>query len=166
VAAVREAARILLDSRASLRRPVVIALFGAEEWGLRGSAHFVAHPPEGFPRIVACLSLDTVGQRGVEEVDVVGRSVYPALGSLAARCLAGAGLGTGRDIDKFAFAWGSDHYSFHRAGIPAVDLFSAEYRTMHTPADTPDTVDPAKVARVARAAAAFALAVSRDGPPR
>jgi hypothetical protein len=166
VAAVREAVRALVARKASLRRPVVIAIFGAEEWGLRGSARFVARPPAGFPRVVAALSLDTVGGRGVAEVNVVGGSVYPALGALVAKCLAGAGLRTGRDIDKIAFAWGSDHYSFHRAGIPAVDLFSAEYGTMHTPADTPDTFDPAKAVRVARAAAAFVLAVSREGPPK
>jgi hypothetical protein len=166
VAAVREATRALLAAKGALRRPVVIAIFGAEEWGLLGSRAFVEHPPEGFPKVVAALSLDTVGGKGVGDVNVVGGSVYPALGALVSRCLAGAGLPTGRDIDNRAFAWGSDHYSFHRAGIPAVDLFSAEYRTMHTPADSPETVDPAKVARIARAAAAFALAVSRGGPPR
>ncbi len=166
VAAVREAARALLAAKGSLRRPAIVAIFGAEEWGLLGSRAFVEHPPQGLPKVIAALSLDTVGQSGMDEVNVVGGSVYPALGALAARCLAGAGLRPGRDIDKFAFAWGSDHYSFHRAGIPAVDFFSAEYRTMHTPADTPDTVDPAKVGRIARAAAALALAVSRGGSPR
>ena len=166
VAAVREAARALLAAKGSLRRSVVVALFGAEEWGLRGSKEFIDHPPEGFPKVIAALTLDTVGQKGVADVNIVGASVYPAMGSLASRCLAGAGLKTGRDIDKFAFAWGSDHYSFHRAGVPAVDLFSAEYRTMHTAADAPDTVDPGKVASLARAAAAFALTVSREGLPR
>ncbi len=166
VAAVREAARLLLAARESLRRPVVVALFGAEEWGLRGSAALAAAPPAGFPRVAAVLNLDTVGQKGVPAVNVVGTSVYPSLGSLASRCLLGAGLETGRNIDKFAFAWGSDHYSFHRAGVPAVDLFSAEYRTMHTAGDAPQTVDPGKVASLARAAAAFALSVSREGLPR
>jgi aminopeptidase N len=166
VAALREAGRALLARKGALRRPVILAFFGAEEWGLRGSAHFTANSPEGFPKVVAVLNLDTVGQAGVGEVHVVGGSVYPGLGRLAARCVEGAGLRVGRDIDKFAFAWGSDHYSFHRAGIPAVDFFSAEYRIMHTPSDTADTVDPGKTVRVARAAAAFALSVSREGPPK
>jgi len=166
VAAVREAGRALLAMKGLLRRPVVVALFGAEEWGLRGSRAFLESPVPGAPRVIAVLNLDTVGHRGYPEVHVVGGSVYPALGSLAARCLGGAGLPAGRDIDKFAFAWGSDHYSFHRAGVPSVDLFSAEYRIMDTTADTPDTVDPGKVVRIARAAAAFALEVSRAGAPR
>ena len=99
-------------------------------------------------------------------VHVVGESIYPALGAAMGRCLAGAGLRRGRDIDRFAFAWGSDHYALHAAGIPAIDLFSAEYRTMHTSGDTTDTVEPEKIVRLARAAAAFALSLSREGPPR
>jgi hypothetical protein len=166
VAAVLEAARSLLAAKASLRRPVVIALFGAEEWGLRGSGALLAHPPEGLPRVAAVLNLDAVGDPQAPAVHVVGESVRPGLGALAARCLGGAGLAKGADIDRFAFAWGSDHWSFHRVGIPAVDLFSMEYRMMHTPEDGPARVDGAKIVPVARAAAAFAIAVSRDGPPK
>jgi Zn-dependent M28 family amino/carboxypeptidase len=152
--------------RGALRRPVVVSFFGAEEWGLHGSRAFAASPPDGIPPIVAALNLDTVGQRGVPSVNVVGESIYPALAAVMGRCLAGAGLRRGRDIDRFAFAWGSDHYALHAAGIPAIDLFSAEYRTMHTPEDTTDTVDPDKLVRLARAAAALALSLSREGLPR
>jgi hypothetical protein len=166
VAAVREAGRALLARRGDLRRPVVLAFFGAEEWGLAGSRRFAAERPEGVPAVAAAMTLDAVGGAGIEEVDVVGVSVYPALAAAASRCLAGAGLRPGRDIDKFAFAWGSDHYALHRAGIPAIDLFSMEYRAMHTPEDAPSTVDPEKTARIARAAAAWALSLSGEGLPR
>ncbi|HEX9709268.1 MAG TPA: M28 family metallopeptidase, partial [Candidatus Thermoplasmatota archaeon] len=166
VAAVREAARILYARRADLRRPVVIAFFGAEEWGLRGSAWCSRHLPPGVQRIVAALTLDTVGRRGVNAVSVVGKTIYPALGEVAARCLDAEGFDRGREIDRFAFAWGSDHYALHAAGIHAVDLFSSDYGVMHTPEDTPDHIDPEKLTRLARAAAAFALDLSRKGLPR
>ncbi|MCK6478873.1 MAG: M20/M25/M40 family metallo-hydrolase, partial [Planctomycetes bacterium] len=165
VAAVREAGRLLLSRRGLLRRPVVLAFFGAEEWGLRGSRAFAAARPDGVPAVAAALTLDTVGQAGVPEVNVVGESIYPSLARVMARCLAGAGLPKGPDIDRFAFAHGSDHYALHEAGIPAVDLFSAEYRLMHTPADTVAAVDGGKISRLARAAAAFAISLSRDGIP-
>ncbi len=166
VAAVRESARVLAAHRGLLRRPVVLALFGAEEWGLQGSRHFAAHRPEGIPPVVAALTLDTVGAKDVGEVNVVGESVYPALAAVMARCLEGAGLRRGPDIDRHAFVHGSDHYALHEAGIPAIDLFSGNYGRMHTKDDTVDTVDPAKIARLARAAAAWALDLSRNGVPR
>ena len=165
VAAVLEAARVLAVQCASLRRPVVVALFGAEEWGLRGSRAFAAARPEGIPPVAAALTLDTVGQAGVPEVNVVGQSVYPGLAAVMARALSGAGLAKGGDIDRFAFAHGSDHYALHEAGIPAIDLFSAEYRLMHTPGDVLATVDGRKLASLARAAAAWAMSLSRDGLP-
>ena len=166
VAAVLEAVHALRGPKASLRRPVAIALLGAEEWGLRGAEALVRSPPPGFPKIVAVLNLDAVGDPEVPAVHVVGESVHKALGALAARCLGGAGIAKGADIDRFAFAWGSDHFAFHRAGVPAVDLFSMEYRMMHTPEDGPERVSAAKLVPVARAAAAFAVAVSRGGAPK
>ena len=144
----------------------MIALFGAEEWGLRGAEAFLREPPAGIPRPVAMLNLDAIGDPAAPAVHVVGETVHPALGALAARALAGAGLAKGAAIDRFAFAWGSDHYAFHRAGIPAVDLFSMEYRMMHTAEDVPERVSGEKVAAVARAAAAVAVALSRGGAPK
>ncbi len=161
VAAVREAGRALAARPGALGRSVVLALFGAEEWGLRGSRAFAAAPPPDLPRIVAALTLDTVGDRAKGGVDVVGRTVHPGLAAVADRCLAAEGFRTGRDIDRHAFAWGSDHYALHVAGIPAVDLFSGDYARMHAPGETGDHVDAAKVVRIARAAAAFAMTLSR-----
>ncbi len=165
-AALREAGRLLKPRRAWLGRSVILAWFGAEEWGLRGSRAFAASPPADLPGVVAALTLDTVGRGSVREVNVVGRSIYPALAAVVRRCLAAEGFPEGRDIDRFAFAWGSDHYALHAAGIPAVDLFSGDYPTMNTRADTPEHVDPLKLARLARAAAAFATVLSRGAVPR
>ena len=111
------------------------------------------------------LTLDTVGQEGIREVNVVGESVYPSLAAVTGRALAGAGLERGPDIDRFAFAHGSDHYALHESGIPSIDLFSTEYRLMHTAGDEAKTVDAAKLASLARAGAAWVLSLSRDGLP-
>ena len=45
------------------KRTIVFATFGAEERGMRGSYHFVAHPPDALPlaRIVQVINLDMVG---------------------------------------------------------------------------------------------------------
>ena len=56
-----------------------------------------------------------------------------------------------RDIDKFAFREGSDHWPLHEAGIPAVTVFSANYRAMNGPLDTVDKVDVGTLRNVAHA---------------
>lgn len=159
VAALTEAARILSANAEILGRDVVLVAFGAEEWGLRGSAAFVASWPKDQP-IVAMINADTVGRRGVADVNVVGVSKHPRLARTVAAALEQANLDVGRDIDAFAFAYGSDHWSFHEAGVPAVDLWSGDYQVMHTAGDTADQVDEAKVSRIGRALALAAMAVA------
>ena len=159
VAALIEAGRILAAHADLLARDVVLVAFGAEEWGLRGSKAFLAAWPKDEP-IVAMINADTVGRRGVPDVNVVGVSKHPRLAQVVTAAIEQANLDVGRDIDKFAFAHGSDHWTFHEARIPTVDLWSGDYAVMHTGADTPDGVDEQKVARVGRALALAAFGVA------
>ncbi len=159
IAALTEAARVLSANTELLGRDVVLVAFGAEEWGLRGSRAFLDAWPKDQP-IVAMINADTVGRRGVGDVNVVGISKHPRLGRIVSAALEQANLVVGGDIDRFAFAWGSDHFTFHEAGIAAVDLWSGDYAVMHTAADTPDGVDETKVSRIGRALAMAALGVA------
>jgi hypothetical protein len=159
IAALLEAGRILAAHADLLARDVVLVAFGAEEWGLRGSRAFVAGWPKDEP-IVAMINADTVGRRGVPDVSIVGVSKHPRLAQVVAAAVEQANLDAGKDIDRFAFAYGSDHWTFHEAGIPAVDLWSGDYSVMHTANDTADGVDEAKVARVGRALAISAFGVA------
>ena len=154
VAALLEAVRILAARKDLLARPVRIYLFGAEEWGLRGSAAAVG---EGVDDLTSLVNLDTVGAADVRQVYVVGRSHHAALAESAIAGLAAEGFAIGRDIDRFAFAYGSDHWPFHQAGVPAIDLYSGSYRRMNTKADVLSLVSPAKVTRIGRAAARMVL---------
>jgi hypothetical protein len=159
VAALCEAARVVSAHADLLGRDVVLVAFGAEEWGLRGSKAFVDAWPKDQP-IVGMIQADTVGRRGVADVNVVGVSKHPRLAQVVAAALEQSNLDVGKDIDKYAFAWGSDHWSFHEAGIPAVDLWSGDYAVMHTAGDTAEGVDEMKVSRVGRAMALAAFAVA------
>jgi len=160
IAALTEAARVLSAHADLLGRDVVLVAFGAEEWGLRGSKAFVDAWPKDQP-IVAMINADTVGRRGVQEVNVLGGSKHPRLARTVAAALEQAFLDVAKDdIDKYAYAWGSDHWSFHEAGIDAVDLWSGDYAVMHTAGDTADGVDAVKVSRIGRALAIAAFAVA------
>ncbi|MCU0726069.1 MAG: M28 family peptidase [Planctomycetes bacterium] len=161
VATVLEAVRLLAARRDLLGSPVKVMLFSAEEWGLRGSSA-LARDAAGLR---AFVNLDTVGARDVAEVFVIGRSAHPALAAAAEAVLGAAGFDIGQDIDRFAFRMGSDHWPFHLAGVPSIDLFSGVYRRMNSPDDRPELVDPAKVARIAAAAALVAVDRAPE-PPR
>ncbi len=51
------------------------------------------------------------------------------------------GQWSGQEIDRYAFAFGSDHYPFYQAGTPSLDYFASDYRILHTFQDNPESVD-------------------------
>jgi len=147
-----------LSATTRLRRPVVVALFGAEEMGLLGSTQFAAIVASGASPIakpLAAVNLDGIGSHADREVFLVGRTHAPNLLARFERALEGTGLRLGRDIDRFAFERGSDHWPLHRIGVPAVTVFSADYRAMNTSRDTIAAIDAELVRATARAALAF-----------
>jgi len=159
VAALLETCRALAARRDLLSRPVRVMFPDAEEWGLRGSKALAATDPE---RMGVFVNLDTVGAVDQPEVYVIGRSHYPHLSARAIACIEAEGFPIGKDIDRFAFAHGSDHWSFHRRGIPSIDLWSGQYRRMNTAADTIDKVDFEKIARISRATTRLVLDLASE----
>jgi len=133
-----------------LKRPVLVVLFGGEEMGLAGSRQFVQamrNPKTPFGKPLCAINVDGVGSRTDNEVFVIGRSHHPQL--LEAFQKSMDGLELGRDIDRFAFKEGSDHWPLHEAGIPAVSIFAADYRAMNTLRDKTERVDMATLRRIA-----------------
>jgi hypothetical protein len=57
----------------------------------------------------------------------------------------------GKDVDKYAYAHGSDHWPFHEKGIPAVTIWATEYGIMNGTDDTPEKIEPEGVAKIAAA---------------
>ncbi|MFB3067254.1 MAG: M28 family peptidase, partial [Planctomycetota bacterium] len=142
------------DSEAGkLKRPVVVAFFGAEEVGLLGSTQFariVTLPKSPVSRPLVAINVDGVGSHAANQVFLIGRSKAPQLFERFQKALQGSRLETGRDIDRFAFRLGSDHWPLHEAGIPAVTVYSADYRSMNTLRDTVDRIDRDVLQRIAQ----------------
>lgn len=55
-------ARALKDSPVKLKRTVLLAFFGAEEQGVKGSEYYLEHPVFPLEKTVGLLNLDGVGQ--------------------------------------------------------------------------------------------------------
>lgn len=171
VAAVLEVAEALVLEPP--RRSVLVCLFTGEEDGLFGSHDLAAHPPVPKERIVAMLNADQIGRGDARAVAVLGTKQNPELERVLSRArrLGGSGVDTvitGKSEDLFAR---SDHYSFHREGVPTLFFFEAasvdDNDDYHTWRDTTDRVDLEKVTNTARLIleTAWILANDDERPP-
>lgn len=146
-----------------LRRPVVVALFGAEElglWGSRQFAEWVRSPQSPVAPPLCMVNVDAVGNHAAGEVFCVGRSHAPKLFARFEKAFEGTPVG--KDVDAFAFAEGSDHWPLHEAGIPAITVWSADYRSMNTLRDTLDRVDAGMVRRVGQSVYRMVRAMAEE----
>ncbi len=140
-----------MKRKTDLKRSVLLLFFGGEEWGLWGSYHFVNRPFVPLLQIKAMFSLDTIGGATEErEVFLVGSSFHPSLAQRSRRFLEPLGIKEGRNIDPYAFEFGSDHYPFHQKGIPSIDFFASDYKKVHTSRDHLESIDFEKLAEVTK----------------
>jgi Tol biopolymer transport system component/Zn-dependent M28 family amino/carboxypeptidase len=160
VAALLEAARVLGERKATLKRDVVFIAFSGEESGLLGSAFFTKSPPAGIAikDVVAMINMDMVGRMRDNKVSVLGsdsgaewKDFVPGLcDKLRVECaLGGDGYGP------------SDQMSFYVAKVPVVHLFTGAHSDYHKPTDTVDRLNAAGNARIALLAADIAAATAQ-----
>jgi len=105
------------------RRSLVFVFVTAEEAGLLGSSWFAQHPTMPDSEIVADLNLDVVTVLGkVRDLNVLG-SDKSTLGPMLAHLIAPNGMRIDPDAHPEAgHFYRSDHFSFAKAGIPAVSI--------------------------------------------
>jgi hypothetical protein len=145
VAVMIELARALA-SEGGGRRDLLVVAFTAEECGLRGSRHFVAHPPSPLEGMWGVLNLDAVGGLGDAPLSIHGTGTtyeWPHV-------FRGCGFVTGvpsRNIS--GDAQGSDQWSFIEAGVPGVQITTGAGPHYHRSSDIPETVDLAGLVKVA-----------------
>ena len=150
VACLLDVARRVAAGQAEPGVDLLIAFPDAEEWGLLGSTKLVDALKDRF-RLDAVVSVDSVGRGLSQPTYVIGQSIHGDLGAALSGAIEAEGIEKGKDIDRFAFAHGSDHWPFHEAGIPAVSLWASDYAVMNRPVDTIEGVEPEGIVRLARA---------------
>ena len=147
VAAVMEAARLLVAQGARPRRTLRFILFGGEEQGYLGSAAYAKAHKDQLPKVSAVFVMDT-GGGAVDGVALQGRTaVVPVLTPLLEPLQA---LGV---VDSdLRQENGTDHIPFHNAGVPAFCLEQRQHtyaRDHHAETDTLDKVRPEEVQQCA-----------------
>ena len=176
VAAILELAHLFNEHK--LRRTVRLVAFVNEEppffyTDSMGSVHYARRAVERGEKIVAMLSLETIGyysdEPGSQRYPFPLSFFYPDtgdfigfVGNLRSQSLVRRVSGSFRQHAQFpseglaapgwlrGVGW-SDHWSFWRAGYPAImvtDTALYRYLQYHTAADRPDVVDYERCARV------------------
>lgn len=105
------------------RRSQLFIFVTAEESGLLGSAYFGEHPTVPAAKIVAALNMDIVSLSGkVRDLNVLGDD-KSSLGPTLASLVESEGIRISPDAHPEAgHFYRSDHFSFAKAGIPAVSI--------------------------------------------
>ena len=161
-AVVMEAARTMKANKVRPRRTIVFALWAAEEQGLLGSAHYVAHPVFPLTKTVANINLDMVGQGG-PTIGFGGihysAELYDLLkAKLPAEAWTGftPRYGTG----------GSDHLSFLAEGVSAFHMVGlGDHLKGHHPGDDWELIKPELLDRSGRFLVAAALVLANEPGP-
>ena len=142
------------------KRTIVFATWGAEERGMRGSYHYVAHAPEALPiaRVVQVINLDMVGSHA-------SRGFVAAMGTF--RGLAATGVLARLDdsypklnVGLGGVARGSDHEPFCKLGIPYVFFWTPDKNCYHRKCDTAAKVDFPRMVDIAALAGDLTTALA------
>ncbi len=149
-AAVLELAKALSPLKNKLDKNIVFLATSGEEKGLLGAFYFADHPNEHKFNICANINIDMIGRLDSTHksnyIYTIGNPYYPEFDSLVNVANAmiepltiqydyNKSQGFGNMLNL------SDHYAFHRKGIPILAFFSGLHKDYHQISDTPDKIN-------------------------
>jgi len=140
VAAILEAARVLCQHRAELKRTIRVVFWSGEEIGLVGSHAYVEQHRDRLRDVRLCLNVDGVPAGRAKGIVSAGWPELKPFVQAAARQMC-TPMPFASQVNAH-----SDHYSFFLEGVPAVSLGNLDKPFEgrgygHTAADTLDKVD-------------------------
>ena len=145
VAVMLEVARKL--SETTPERTIIFIAFTGEEYGRLGSIHYLESLTEAkLKGIFGVVNLDTVGRLSDKKLMVLGSLTAREWKFIFMGIEYTSGISTEmltQDIDS------SDHVSFIKAGIPAIQLFTGAHEDYHKPTDTLDKIDGEGLVKIA-----------------
>lgn len=131
---------------AAERRTLLVIAFTAEEIGLAGSSHYVAHPVIPIAQTTAMVNLDMVGNVRDDEIDALGADSSPDWRNLLEAAASRHGLSVRAGGDGYG---PSDQLPFYAEGVPVIHFFTGAHSRYHTPDDVPDSLNLDGGARIA-----------------
>lgn len=156
----------LIKQQQSPRYSWLFVFLDAEEAGLLGAWAFVSQPPVPLKNIVLNLNFDMLSRSQKKELYVCGTAHYPKLRPLVKRCVPPVGLRVifGHDTAHVGMQdWtsASDHYAFHKKGIPFLYFGVEDHPDYHRPTDDYENIDKDFYLKVVQYLAQLALLIDR-----
>jgi len=126
---------------------LIFAALDGEEEGLQGAKAFLQQPPVPLDRIKLNINMDMVSRNEKGELYVCGTNHYPALKQYVSRVADSSALKVLMGHDKpeeGSNDWTnqSDHYEFHRKGIPFLYFGVEDHADYHKASDEFERIDP------------------------
>jgi len=146
------------------RRSIVFAWVTAEEKGLIGSEYYCKNPVFPLTKTVANINLDMVGRSAEKELAKVENSERSLAGPNGVYIITGDNSSELTNISNKIcddlnlvpsnalseeFMNGSDHFNFHKNGVPVIGVTTGLHEDYHSPADDFDKIDYLKMKRIA-----------------
>ena len=168
---VMELARAFATAKKRPRKTLVFIAFGAEEEGLLGAYHYVAHPWFPLKDTKAVINLDMIGRDEAHtpqtegrvavaadtqnHLNLLGGAYFPKLLKEVRRANAKVGLELDEKYDHDSTQnalYRCDHFPFLLAQVPDIWFFGGWHPGYHEPSDTVDKINWPKMERVVRLA--------------
>ena len=131
------------------RKTLVFVAFDAEEQGLQGARHFVAHPPIDLTRVAVVVNLDMLSRGDKNVLYAAGTHQNPGFKAPVTESARGRSIivafGHDRPGVQGMDDWtqSSDHGPFHAAGVPFLYFGVEDHPDYHKPTDTADKIPAA-----------------------
>ena len=139
------------------KRNVLLAFWSGEEFGLLGSAAFVAAPPVPLDQMAAYLNFDMVGRMQDNKLIVQASGTSPAWPRMLEQANVAAGFALALQEDPHQ---PTDVASFNQAGVPSLNFYTGAHADYHRPSDTADKINYEDLDRVAGFAADIARRIA------
>ena len=159
-AAILQVAKAIHSNPIKPKRSVLLMAFCAEERGLLGSKHYVAHPLKPLSDMICMLNIDMIGrnEESSSEPASENANTIHLVGSKDHSAELHAMVETANKSVGFVFEYDeenrvdgrSDHASFSEKGIPVTFLFGGFNPHYHKTTDTMDGINFSKIANAAR----------------
>jgi hypothetical protein len=162
--ALLEVAEAFTKLKKKPRRSIVFAWVTAEEKGLIGSEYYTLNPVFPLEKTLVNINLDMVGRSAEKELAKVGNPEKSLAGPNGVYIISGGNSAELTDISNKIcddlnlvpndalseeFLIGSDHFNFHKNGVPVLGVTTGLHEDYHTPDDDVNKIDYLKMKRIA-----------------
>ncbi len=146
-------------------RSVILVWHTGEEKGLWGANWFVENCPVPLEKISGMLQMDMISRNAPDSIYVIGSHFLSSeLDEISDKTADKQDLIYQSDFyndpnKRRNFHRNSDHFAYHRAGIPAIFYFCGVHEDLHSPTDTIEKCNFDKMERVTRLVYATCIAL-------